>query len=90
MLGLMLSAWNMASISSDATSHTTDRAAVSMTFAIIAECLSMLSLQPLAWALVLPGIGSLMFMCLYRAFLHVKDNKTALSIDGGVVFSSIT
>ena len=90
VLALLLTSWNVLSSSSDITSHSTDRVAISIAFAIIVECLFILSLPILAWAFVLPGIIFLGGLGIYRVFLGVKDINMDLSNNTSLFSSSIT
>lgn len=90
VLVLFLTTWNILSSSSDVTSHSSDRVAVSLAFSIIIECLIILSLPSLAWALTLPGITVLVFLCIYRAFFGIKDMNNGLFITTSDFFSSMT
>jgi uncharacterized membrane protein len=71
ILLLFLTTWNI--LSSDKTSHSSDRVAISLAYSIIIECLIILSLPFLAWCFTLPGIIALLFLGVYRVFFGVKD-----------------
>lgn len=50
-----------------------DRIVAGIAFGLIVECLYMLSVPVLAWALVLPGIVALGALLCYRAFFAIRE-----------------
>ena len=93
ILALILVSWNISECtkSPDGVNTTTsDRVAVSIAFALIIECLFLLSYSILAWLIISPGILALIVLSCYRAFLGVKDmHISSLNMDDFFFLSSI-
>ena len=67
-----------------------DRVAVSIAFAIVIECLFILSFSMLAWIVITPGIILLGMLGCYRAFLGVKEMQIFSSNNEDFLLSSAT
>lgn len=92
VLALLLTSWNLSECTTygGINSITSDRVAVSIAFAIVIECLFILSLSMLAWIIITPGIILLVILSCYRAFLGVKDMQISPSKNDDFFFSSGT
>ena len=62
---ILVALWNLAG---DANTHTADRVVYGIILSIVVECLYLLGLVYLAWALVVPGILILTTLITYRFF----------------------
>lgn len=81
ILALLLTSWNVMSLSSHEFSwHMLDRIAISVAYAIMAECLCIMSFNTISWMLIFPGIFIWVSLLFYRFFLQEKDINTGVSV----------